>query len=379
MILGGLFFLGTAVRDISGQAPAKKPAGPVSDAEDKPSVPEPGAPAKTPLPKTRPPASAPKPAAPDAEKQPAPAPPVKPATPAKKPATSSALGGEKLPEPKTLSGSDLRTSDGVSLYADFYPSKSGKNAVPVILLHGYQEDRSVYAEFAVGLQSQGHAVLVPDLRGHGESTEQRLGNTTRKLEAAKMENIQFLRMVDHDMETFKRFLRQKNNAGELNIDKLCIVGSGMSALVALNWTAFDWSWPSYPGMKQGQYVKALVLLSPQWSFRGLSAKPAPARPDVFKRISLYLMVGRNSSKARAEADKLYTALERLHPEPAKEEQESLKTLFFKGFDVEGQGSALLGQEGHPAERFIARFIELRLVNQDYPWQLSGKKSASSRE
>ena len=47
------------------------------------------------------------------------------------------------------------------------------------------------------------------------------------------------------MEAIKRFLMTKHNAGELNIDKLCVVGVEFG-LVAVNWAAHDWSWPSWP-------------------------------------------------------------------------------------------------------------------------------------
>lgn len=277
-----------------------------------------------------------------------------------------------------LTGSELRTADGVGLYATFYPSTQGKKAVPVILLHGYQEDRRVFLPLAEFLQRQGHAVLVPDLRGHGDSKEQRLGVSTRTIDAAKMGNEQFGRMVTYDMEALKKYLLEKNNNGELNLEKLCLVGSGMSALVAMNWAVLDWSWPVYPGLKQGQYVKALVLLSPPRSFRGLNVKPALENPNVRSLLSIYLIAGRGNAKAFDEIHRLHTALERFHPEVAKEQTLSKKELMIKGLETDLQGTKLLGSRGFITEGLIARFIEMRLVKQDFPWMESGKKAASSR-
>src|SRR3989304_4268313 len=73
---------------------------------------------------------------------------------------------EKPPEPKDVV---LRTSDGLELHATFFPGMDGKESVPVILLHAWKEDRHDYLSLAGYLQSFGHAVIVPDLRGHGDS------------------------------------------------------------------------------------------------------------------------------------------------------------------------------------------------------------------
>ncbi len=278
-----------------------------------------------------------------------------------------------------LTGNELRTADGVGLSATFYPSPLGKKAVPVILLHGYQEDRGGFLPLAEFLQKRGHAVLVPDLRGHGDSREQRLGVAARTIDAAKMGNEQFVRMYSQDMEALKKFLLEKNNKGELNLEKLCVVGSGMGGLVAMNWAVLDWSWPVYPGLKQGQYVKALVLLSPPRSFRGLNVKPVLEDHNVRSLLSIYLIAGRKNAKAFDEVQRLYTTLERFHPGVAKEQTVSKKELMIKGLDTDVQGTKLLGSRGFVTEGLIAQFIEMRLVKQDIPWQESGKKTARRAE
>jgi pimeloyl-ACP methyl ester carboxylesterase len=282
--------------------------------------------------------------------------------------------GAEVLEPVELMGGDLRTADGVVLHATFYPSTQGKTAVPIILLHGWKGDRREYADLATELPTAGHAVLVPDLRGHGESTEQRVGLSTRVLDGSRMESAQFARMVEFDMETLKKFLKQKNNAGELNLEKLCIVGSEMGALVAMNWAVLDWSWPIYPGLKQGQYVKALVLLSPQWSFRGLDAKTALASPAVRSQLSIYILAGREGPKVFTEAQRLHTSLERYHPAPPEEEALARKDLFIKGFETKFQGTKLLANP--EVIQKILLFVDVRLAKRDFPWMDSSKKAAA---
>ena len=75
----------------------------------------------------------------------------------------------KLPPAEDIT---LTTKDGVVLHCSWYPGVNEKETVPIILLHGWEEDRHVYKDYALFLQQKhGHAVIVPDLRGHGESTE----------------------------------------------------------------------------------------------------------------------------------------------------------------------------------------------------------------
>jgi len=284
-----------------------------------------------------------------------------------------------LPEPVELGANDLRTDDGVVLHATFFPSPKvregrGKDAVPVVLLHGWKGQRTDYANLARHLQAAGHAVLVPDLRGHGQSTTQRFGAESVTLDAERLPPAQFVNMVRHDMETLKSFFVQKNNAGQVNLEKLCLVGADVGALVAMNWAVTDWAWPIYPGLKQGQYVKALVLLSPPMAARGLDVKPAMAPGPVRSQLSIYILAGREGKRVYSDAQRLNKMLEPYHPEPAEKETAARKDLWFKGLETKAQGTALL--EDPLVAKYIADFIDRRLVKQDFPWTHSGKKAPS---
>ena len=59
-----------------------------------------------------------------------------------------------------------------------------------------------------------------------------------------------------DVDVCKSFLWQKNNDGELNIDKLVLVGDEMGATAAVNWAALDWSFEPVANIKQGKFAKA---------------------------------------------------------------------------------------------------------------------------
>lgn len=283
---------------------------------------------------------------------------------------------EEIPAPVELKGQELLTRDGVLLRATFYPSNRGKEAVPIIMLHGWKGNRAEYAALARRLQQLGHAVLVPDLRGHGEST--RLAyDDRRKLDSAQISRADVANMVRRDMEKLKSFLVQKNNAGELNLEKLCIIGSEMGAVVALNWAAWDWHWPIYPDFKQGQYVKALVLISPPWSFKGVDVSEAlnfPAiRGTASMNLSIQIIFGANDRKVAAEVDRMERLLRPHRPKYDTEEDIREKQDFFVRpvAKTSLQGTKLLEarepavfQQVFPA---IATFIHFRLEKKDFPW------------
>jgi pimeloyl-ACP methyl ester carboxylesterase len=297
--------------------------------------------------------------------QPAPSPP-----PAKPPATPPAKK-KVLPNPEEVS---LRTNEpggSVELHATFYPGSNGKESVPIILLHSWKGSRADFAPLVPGLHEKGHALLVPDLRGHGLSRRRIVasprGLVTETLDAERFRPADFGAMVQYDLEAWKRFLLERNDAEALNIERLCVIGAEMGAGVALNWALLDWSWPQYPGMKQGQDVKALVLLSPQWNFRGLEVQRALNHPYISSTMSIMLIVGAGDSRALQDADRILGFLERARPGWDKLPGPA-RSLFFGKLNTSLQGTRLLGVQGLNVEEAISRFIELRLVKQDFPWR-----------
>ena len=199
-----------------------------------------------------------------AKKVPFQPPPKAAPTTTKGPAAPPQKGGNtKLPAPEDVS---LETKDGMTLKATFYPGsekeKKNKETVPIIMVHGLEGQRGDYHSLATKMQEYGYASLVPDLRGHGQSkTQKRHDGSTVTLEAEKMNRVGLEDMF-YDVLACKKFLMERNNAGELNIEQLCIVGAEFGSILAVRFAAYDWSLPDLPAYKQGKDVKALVLLSP---------------------------------------------------------------------------------------------------------------------
>ncbi|HEY1067528.1 MAG TPA: hypothetical protein VGE52_15505 [Pirellulales bacterium] len=278
-----------------------------------------------------------------------------------------------LPSPSDVT---IETPDGVLLRATYYPSLKGREAVPIILLPDHVNadkspgSRSDYRDLCLTLQAAGHAPLAVDWRGIGESTAYRNG---MKIEVEKLRAQVLEAVTTIDMEAIKNWLMAKNNLGECNIDKLSVVAAGASTPVAINWAVRDWAWPILPGRgKQGQDVKALVLLSPVWNAAGYGIDQGVNLLAANRGVSVQIAVGgRGGSKLLKEAGKLNDRIKAARPEPKDQKPEDAiknRTLIYFEYETQFQGVKLLGQQKKLLEEHIVKFEELRCVNQDYPWQ-----------
>lgn len=312
--------------------------------------------------------------------------PAKPGDPAKpagakpaetkpaKPAEKKANKGKT--EPAAPEDLILTTDDGLRLAISYYRGADGKETIPVVLLHMWKQSRADYQDLALYLQSLGHAVIVPDLRGHGQSTRFKGAGKEEDLKAASMPPYEFANMALEDMNAVKEFLWERNNAGELNIDKLCVVGAEMGAIVAIDFAAYDaigykHGAPAYGPLKLGEFVKAIVLLSPEWSIRGHTLRDALATPRVLSDISLLIVVGKKDAKAASEAKRIENRFARFHQVRNVEDAAKQKTLFMVHLDTSLQGTRMLDPKLKVPEA-IGEFINRRIVKPeaaiDWRWQ-----------
>jgi hypothetical protein len=299
----------------------------------------------------------------------------------KKPAANS---GKVAASNKLEEDLVLHTRDGLQLALTYCPSAAseelqqgkGKKTIPIVLLHGLKQTRNDYRDLAHALQKLGYAVIVPDLRGHGESTRRKGDIRDDILDPAKMAPSQFSAMVTQDMKAVKDFLWQKNNARELNIDKLCVVGAEMGASVALNFAFLDVvdqerNPVPRPDYKVGCFVKALVLISPELSFRGLPTRKAASYPPVQRDISVMIVVGKKEAKTLSEARRIHGIFAKSHPEPVGDDKLDKQTLIINELPTALQGTKLLDPKFKLPEA-IAAFVERRLVKteaaKDWTWR-----------
>src|SRR5262245_15198138 len=284
------------------------------------------------------------------------------------PAFGQAAKGPKIEAPKDET---LETKDGVSLRATRFPGYHKKDSVPVTMVHSFGGQRSDYEPFAKALQAIGHSVIVPDLRGHGQSKTQKLpNNETRTLEADKLRPAEMEAML-LDLEACKKYLMEKNNAGECNIEMLCVVGAEFGSILALRWAAADWTIPDLPAYKQGRDVKALVLLSPLQSQKGLSIRDALSVPAVLSKLSIMMVAGKEDPKGTAEAERLFNSFQAHHPKPPtdKEKQEKEQDLFFIQPNTKVAGTKLLTPALPVPQEIATKIIKWRLSDKkgEYLW------------
>ena len=277
---------------------------------------------------------------------------------------------KKIPDPEKIT---LETVDGVQLACVYYQGFLGKTAVPFILLHGWDDQQDSYNSLATNLQAVGHAVMTLDLRGHGRSTIWKGPRGRQQIDRAKMGRNLIAGMV-LDVEAVKKFLMEQHNQGNLNIELLCIISADVSCTVAMNWAIKDWNAPPLPTLKQGQDVKALVLLSPKQTFRGVSAAPvfrntSPGGAQLKGWLSVLIVVGSDDLDAYDEAERIYASFKRFRPgQPSSDPKE--RTLFLVKPATSLQGAKLVSTQGLTVQRDIATFIKLRLVDRqvDLPWK-----------
>jgi pimeloyl-ACP methyl ester carboxylesterase len=294
--------------------------------------------------------------------------PPMPAKGAAKTPKATKTDDEGPPPPESIT---RETKDGVALHFTYYAGTLGKKAVPVIMLHGWDGQGSDYEEFALRLQAAGHAVVTPDLRGFGRSKSvQTPSGDVRELDPETF-RAKAIESMTYDVETVRKFLLEKNNEGELNIEALCVIAAEFSTIVALNWSRYNWEQPVLPAYKLGQDVKAIVLLSPVASFKGTTSREALNHQVIKSRLSTLIAAGNEDPKVFGEAKRLHSSLQAFHPKVSNDpaEQKTKLDLFFVTPETKLQGTQLL-DDGLPVANNILGFINLRLVAKmnDLEWQ-----------
>lgn len=280
------------------------------------------------------------------------------------------------PTPQDLPPSEsitLETKDRVVLRCEWFPGIHKKSTVPVILLHDWGGSRREMLALAERLQHDlGCAVIVPDWRGHGESVNIATGGP--RIDRDRFGRNDLLTMAE-DIETCKRFLRDKHNAGELNIDMLCVVAVHQMATTAMSWTITDWSWPMLGGKRQGQDVKLLVLISPVRRFKTLVMNDLLRTPPIgagaAQGVTTLVIHGNNDPTTDREARAIIEALTRGRPTdiPADKRFE-LREVFQETFASQEVGSDLIANANSNVIVVIMDIIKGKLIDRSdkFPWQ-----------
>ena len=275
----------------------------------------------------------------------------------------------------------LLTKDNVELRAEWFPGKPGKTTVPVILIHDWAGNRKdLYALANILHREKGFSVIVPDLRGHGQSTS--LKNSDKEIKAKDFRKNDFIGILE-DIEACKRFLVSKNNLGEVNIDLLVIGVVGKMSPFAVDYTLRDWQWAPLAGIKQGKDVKAIVMISPEKKFKSASMTPAFKIPLISGKnvepIPIFLTWGKDHPLTSREGQSIYSTLTASRREdaantPLDEKWEKL-TVIQREYNSKLSGRGLVKEKSKLISGDIGLFIEKKVADRkdDFRWQDRSRK------
>lgn len=258
----------------------------------------------------------------------------------------------------------LKTKDGIDLTAYYFPSDKGKEAPTVLLVHEWQGQASPYVKLVVALRNAGCAVLVPDYRGHGGSKEfVNARGDKETFNLAQMSRQDVENIILFDLEKAKGFLKEENNKGELNLNALIVIGVREGCVMAAHWAQRDWSFPSVGKMKQGQDVKALVLISPEKQVKGTGIDQPLSNPNLL-RLPMMIVAGSASPEAE-EANRIAKRVEAIKKRIGRGEASGFE---LKLFDTTLSGPALVNDVASVVPA-ITNFVktEVKISADENPW------------
>ncbi|MFM8286738.1 MAG: alpha/beta hydrolase [Planctomycetaceae bacterium] len=276
----------------------------------------------------------------------------------------------------------LRTKDNLALKATYYQSSRGKDAAVVVLLHMRDGNRFIWQSeggFANRLHKEGYAVLTVDLRGHGESRGDGAAGAAQGDKKARrdLKKGDLVAMYEGDMEAVNKFLLERHQAEEFNMNKTAFVGPEMGATVAVYAAFRDWNKPPYADAPvdsgrqtpRGQNVRALVLISPQQNLQGLGlAQPLKGLGAPILGVSCLVAVAQKDAQDKGQAKKTY---DQVSSAPGSDQR-----MYFREFPGTGRGTELLGKKTK-LEDTMVNFLGKHLRELEIPW--TDRRPANERE
>lgn len=306
---------------------------------------------------------------------------------------------EEIPAPEDIT---LKTRDGIDLRCTYFkaahkqetaaivlgkdePVVLGKFTLPFILLHDWEGSRKDLHGYGELLQKAGCAVIIPDLRGHGESTT--MNDGMKPIDLSKFRKQDFASVVN-DIEACKKYLVQKNNDAELNIDLLNLIAVGRTSTPAMDWVIRDWyAFPPYKAkIKQGQDVKSLILISPAKKLNQINMNAALKHPMFSGRdrripnlptLVVWSDDGSDSDSAK-ESRSIFETMKKGRPESKKTRTKDEQAEKETAFDVvirSRQSGADLVKENHDLRLTIMEFVagQVGASMDQHPWQSRQRK------
>lgn len=288
-------------------------------------------------------------------------------------------GEVEIPPPEMLT----LQSDGINIMAALFTSPNAEDPelakviAPMILVHDWGGSMNDLGPLAQYLQSVGHTVIVPDLRGHGRSVT--MENTPQELDYNDFTRAQ-IATVTKDIEQCKRKLITFNNEGKLNISMLSVLAVGDMCPMATEWTLRDWSFQNAGSIKQGQDVQSLILVSPPRKFQQSSMSQLVKHPLLSGgrgvEIPTLVLYGQNADSAK-DSSSIYNLMARKRPPSDAADADvrwAQQSLFEMALPGAGEGAQLL-QPNPRLFRFIGMFNFYKISKNadNIPWASRASK------
>jgi hypothetical protein len=269
----------------------------------------------------------------------------------------------------------ITTADGVELDGTYYSSQSGKpgrDTPCVIMVNKYGVDRTKtdWITLAAILQNSGFAVLTFDLRGHGNSTQLsnpdafwrvaanrngiRGGTSATKKSVIDYKEFKpsYFPFLVNDVAAARRFFEQKNDAGEVNIHSLFVLGAQEGASLGFLFTAAEYNRVYRVGVtalqsngtayNAGEDIAAGVWLSlvTRPTVQGGSspnfnmANWSRSHPLMRDKTPMCFVFGEKDSRSKNDADIVFKALTNpMAGRPDKNKLDKLQPI--RGTDLSG--------------------------------------------
>ena len=273
---------------------------------------------------------------------------------------------------KKIENRVLTTPDGWQIHITYFKSLVGKEAPVLLLLHQRGGNRLVWNRFAKAMQSIGYAVVTVDMRKHGQSKGFAAGSPAKKKSKKgagpnDLRPIDYRNMVQFDLETVKAFLLSEHNQGHLNVRKLGIVAPGMSAPIAVAFTAIDWAKKPYDDAPtlaartpRGQDVRALVLISPVENLPGFRVgRSLRALGNPVFDIACLVAYGTKDRRDKGAARRMYQKL--------TGRTGNKNRMYLDQFKTSLSGTDMLNRDTG-IERHMLNFFDKHLKKLDSPWR-----------
>ena len=277
------------------------------------------------------------------------------------------------PADKKTPGTDsvLSARDGFPLHITYYESAAGKESPVAILIPAAEgsddknaRTRRVWDKTALDLQKSGYAVVTLDLRKHGDSMASVEGNAN----VNRLLPADYVAMVALDLEAVKDFLMQEHANEKLNIRKIGIVAAGSSCMVAALFAIDDWAKKPYPDAAtldqrtpRGQDVRALMMLSPKATVKGLNTNAA-MRGMKSIPIAVYVLASSNDKSEIRDADKIYGNVELKGEEYAEFRKITRAPI------AQSAEQFVEGKEADTTNKLIREFFDKNLKELAEPWR-----------